>query len=110
MIVFHVVLVLIGYTMWFLWALNEWKMQSTECHEGWNSLDLYNFIMLTVFTGWPACITLVLLSGSLICLPCIVIGLNDFFVRWRERALERKDIISTIVRTNWNPDDFEAFD
>ena len=65
------VLTMVGYTTWFIYAIKAWKLNSEACTQGWNQLDMFNFMFLTAFTGWPASVTLVLLAISIVLSPFI---------------------------------------
>lgn len=72
LIVCMALLTLIGYTTWFFFAVKIWQHKTPSCTQGWNQLDMLNFMFLTAFTGWPACVTLVLLAISIICSPFFI--------------------------------------
>ena len=88
MLIFSALLTMIGYTSWFILAMKEWKLNSAECTQGWNQLDMMNFMFLTAFTGWPATVTLVFLTISIICSPCIFVSLQDYWNNIRQKAEE----------------------
>jgi hypothetical protein len=104
------ILTMIGYTTWFILAMKNWKLNSSACTQGWNQLDMLNFMFLTAFTGWPATVTIVFVTISILCSPCIVVSLQDYWANLRQRAEEQHDIINTVVRTHWDPEVFKALD
>lgn len=71
---------------------------------------MLNFMFLTAFTGWPATVTLVFLTVSIVFSPCIFVSLQDYWANLRQRAEEQHDIINTVVRTHWDPEVFKALD
>lgn len=87
-----------------------WKYKTEACSEGWNQLDLINFMFLTAFTGWPAAVTIVLLILTLLMSPLIFTQLQEYYSNLGQRAAEQRDIINTIVRTNWDPEVFRNQD
>jgi hypothetical protein len=108
LIIGAVLLTLVGYTIWFFFAVRIWRYKTPQCTQGWHQLDMLNFMFLTAFTGWPACVTLVLLALSIICSPFFITEIQDHWNNLSQRAEEKKDIINTIVRTNWDPSLFNA--
>lgn len=99
-------LTLVGYTTWFFFAVRMWKVKTDACTQGWNQLDMLNFMFLTAFTGWPAAVTVVLVIVSIFMSPLIFSSIQEYY----QRASEQRDIINTIVRTNWDPEIFKAQD
>jgi len=101
-------LTLVGYTLWFFLAVRMWKVKTPACTQGWNQLDLLNFMFLTAFTGWPAAVTVVLLLLSILMSPYIYANAVEYWNNLGQAAEEQRDIINTIVRTNWDPETFKA--
>lgn len=104
------VLTLVGYTTWFFLAVKMWKHKTPECTQGWNQLDMLNFMFLTAFTGWPAAVTVVLLLLSILMSPYLYAHAVEYWNNFGQAAEEQRDIINTIVRTNWDPETFKAQD
>lgn len=72
-------LTMIGYTTWFIFAVKSWKLNSEACTQGWNQLDMFNFMFLTAFTGWPASVTIVFTLVCFVFSPCIYTYLQDYW-------------------------------
>ena len=71
---------------------------------------MLNFMFLTAFTGWPAAVTCVLVVVTILFSPFFWSEIQEYWSNFSQRAEEQKEIINTIVRTNWDPEVFKAHD
>ena len=62
-------------TVWFFSNQTLWSEMSHECHEGFNKLDFWVWIVMLVFTLFPTIVTTFLTILLVCCSPCICMGL-----------------------------------